>query len=407
MYGKVLLLFFLAALCLLVWKDRKNIERSGVMFARRTKAGREILDRAENSPFWRYVYSFAVFVCALGVPYIVLLLAVNSLFILMTPTAPAGLSPIIPGTELQGTGLILPAFYGIIALGLLMLVHESSHGIAARACRLKVESSGILMALVIPGAFVEPNQKEFVKSKKSTRLRVAAAGSFANFFLAFLCVFLVWAMLTNFGGPRDGTVLIKAIPGTPAAESFKQYDLIQEVDGKKVQNFTDIFGIVNKTKPNQTIEFKILRKANESRDYIFGFDRTEEKTLLLKATARENSTSGYVGIPQNGLGKIREAPLSSFLLSFAFNPLSIVEFSTPQFWDFPLSWHPIYLLKWTAFLNLAVGLVNLLPLRGLDGGWITEDALKYATPKYGSRLFTILSYSILFFLLLNLLPYFR
>jgi len=407
MYGKILLLFFLAALGMLVWKDRKNIERSGVMFARRTKAGRAILDRAENSTFWRYFYSFAVLICLIGVPYIVLLLAVNSLFILVTPTAPAGLSPIIPGTELQGTGLILPAFYGILALGLLMVVHEFSHGIAARACRLKVESSGILMALVIPGAFVEPNQKEFVKAKKSTRLRVAAAGSFANFLLASLCVLLIWAMLTNFGGPKDGTVLINALPGTPAAESFKQYDLIQEVDGKKVQNFTDIFAIINKTKPNQTIEFKILRKANESKDYVFGFDRAEEKTLSLQATTRENSTAGYVGIPQNGLGKVQAAPLSSFLLSFALNPLSLVEFSTPQFWDFSLSWHLIYLLKWTAFLNMAVGLVNLLPLRGLDGGWIVEDALKYATPKYGSKLFTIVSYSILLFLLLNLLPYFR
>ncbi len=408
MYGKILLLFFLAAMCLIVWKDRKNIERGGLIFARRTKAGLAFLDAVSKPGIWRHVYSFAVFVCLVGIPYIVLLLAVNSLFILATPAAPAGISPIIPGTELQGTGLVIPAFYGLIALALLMLVHEFSHGIAARACRLKVESSGVLMALVIPGAFVEPNPKEFQSSKKSTRLRVAAAGSFANFLLAFLCVLLIWLALSNWGEPRQGTVLIKAIPGTPAAGSLMEYDLIQEAGGQKVSNFTDIFAIVNRTTPNQTLELKVLRKANStSRDYTFGFDPTEEKTILIKTAARENSTSGYIGIPQNGIGTIKQLPLKTFLISFAFNPLSIVQFSTPQFWNLSTSWHLIYLLKWTAFLNFAVGLVNLLPLRGLDGGWITEDALKYASKRYGAKFFTVVSYSIIFFLLLNLLPYFR
>lgn len=408
MYGKILLLLLLAALNYLVWKDRKNIERSGLIFARRTKAGLYILDRAAGSKFWRYVYSFAVSICLVGIPYIALLLVVNSLLIVITPAAPAGISPIIPGTELQGTGLIIPAIYGIIALGLLVVVHEFSHGVAARACRLKVESSGVLMALVLPGAFVQPDQKEFVKAKKSTRMRVAAAGSFANFLLAFLCVVAIWYALSNFGQPREGVILVRAIPGTPAAESFRQYDVIQQVDGKNVGNFTEIFSIVNRTAPNQTLEFKVItKKTGGNRDYLFGFDAAEERTVLLKTASRNDSASGYVGIPLEGLGRMRAESLGTFLLSFAISPIGLVEFSTPQFWDLSLSWHPIYLLKWTAFLSFMVGLVNLLPIKGLDGGWMAEDALNYLSPRHGSRISSVLSYAIIFFLLLNLLPYFR
>ena len=399
MYAKILFLLALAAINIIIWRDRKHIERGGVIFARRTKVGLHLLDHVAKIPVWNAIYTFAILVCVLGVLLIFLLIGLNAIYILITPTAPPGIAPVLPGVRIPGSPVFVPFWYGIFALGVLMLVHEFSHGIAARAQNMKVKSTGLLLALVIPGAFVEPDQKEFEKSKKIARMRVAAAGSFANFLTALLCVSVIVLMLQNFATPR-GVVVFGVVKDTPAAEKFKEVTVITSINNKSIESFTDIAEAIEKVKPNETIYIKSRSLANQ-------YTAIEEQIPLTTAAHPENSSKAFLGVRSDGVARLHAAPL---LYALPIQPLAIVQTVSPKFFEYSgpkIFWQFLFTLKWIAFLNFAIGLVNLMPIGGLDGGLITKDILETISPRFGQSGFKIISFLILFFLLMNLLPYFR
>ncbi len=78
-------------------------------------------------------------------------------------------------------GINLPLFEGIIALAIVMAVHEGAHAVLARIGKIKVLTSGLVLFGVIPiGAFVEPDEKELVKAEEQKQTRVLIAGPSAN-----------------------------------------------------------------------------------------------------------------------------------------------------------------------------------------------------------------------------------
>ncbi len=98
---------------------------------------------------------------------------------------------------IQAKGVFyVPFFYWIISIAFIMLVHEFSHGLLARAHKVKIRSTGFafLGAIIpiVPGAFVEIDEKHLAKKSRFAQLSVFAAGPFANiaFGLLFWAVFL-------------------------------------------------------------------------------------------------------------------------------------------------------------------------------------------------------------------------
>jgi len=79
-------------------------------------------------------------------------------------------------------------------------VHEASTGYSAqgRAPRL---SPGLWDTCGHPLAFVEPDEKQLAKKGVWPQLRVFSAGSFANFLLAALSVFLLVLMAQSVYSP--------------------------------------------------------------------------------------------------------------------------------------------------------------------------------------------------------------
>ena len=53
MYGRIAFLLALVAINYVVWRDRANIERAGVILVRRTEAGLAFLDRVSRIPIWK------------------------------------------------------------------------------------------------------------------------------------------------------------------------------------------------------------------------------------------------------------------------------------------------------------------------------------------------------------------
>ena len=100
-------------------------------------------------------------------------------------------SIIIPGVEMPGSSIYIPFVYGLIALATVLVVHEFSHGIQSVGEKISIKSIGLLLFAIIPGAFVEPDEEELKNAKRSSRLRVYAAGSVANITLALIAMLLI------------------------------------------------------------------------------------------------------------------------------------------------------------------------------------------------------------------------
>lgn len=101
-----------------------------------------------------------------------------------------------PGGTFLLPGVNLPFFEGIIALTIVMIVHEGAHAVLARIAKIPVESSGIVLFGIIPvGAFVEPDEKKLQESDPVHQTRVLVAGSTSNLYTSII-FFLGYIILT-------------------------------------------------------------------------------------------------------------------------------------------------------------------------------------------------------------------
>jgi membrane-associated protease RseP (regulator of RpoE activity) len=65
------------------------------------------------------------------------------------------------------------------------------------------------------------------------------------------------------------------------------------------------------------------------------------------------------------------------------------------------------MLLWIAFLNLSIGIMNLLPVWGLDGSKMLYDLLSYAVKeRYARTIVSIVSSACLALLIINIAPFF-
>lgn len=126
--------------------------------------------------------------------YSVVLLSLLAQFIFSGSSAIAAAQP---GGTLLLPGINLPFLEGVLALVVVLVVHEGSHAILSRIASIPLLSSGIVLFGIIPiGAFVEPDEKKLSRSPQQKQTRILVAGSTANFFtsLLFFAVFVPFAL---------------------------------------------------------------------------------------------------------------------------------------------------------------------------------------------------------------------
>ena len=96
-----------------------------------------------------------------------------------------------PGATLILPGINLPLFEGALALLIVMIVHEGSHGVLAVLRKIKIKSTGIVLFGFLPlGAFVEPDEDQLLKSKSKYKSDVFVAGPTANLLCAILLLII-------------------------------------------------------------------------------------------------------------------------------------------------------------------------------------------------------------------------
>ena len=306
----------------------------------KTQRLRGLISRISNfSPrFWRWFMNLGIVVAFLAMIFITWSLISSIPSVFETPAV----SIVIPGVEMPGSSIYIPFFYGLIGLATVLVVHEFSHGIQAIGEKISIKSIGLLLFAVIPGAFVEPDEEELKKAKKSSRLRVYAAGSIANISLAIIALLLV--SLLSSGIPtffaEDGIEIDRIVTDSPSDGILKEGMILEAIDDYQINNSNDYKDVVSSYSPGDNVTIE-----------------TNQGTYSITLDKNPNNESrGFFGI---------QAAKHFVLINDSLGPIPWILFEL------------IELFQWIFMLNLGIGLFNLLPLKPLDGGHMLEILLSY------------------------------
>ena len=337
-----------------LFRERLKIDIYGPILMRRTQKMKGWIDFIANlSPrFWRWSMNIGIPIAILGMIFMVYTIIMSLIYMIQaymiqTPSAPAA-ALLLPGVDIPGSPVFIPIVSGLIALVLLMVVHEFGHGILARVDGVRIKSIGVILAAILPGAFVELNEEDVEKAKRSVKLRIYAAGSIFNIALAGIALSVVLILSSSFipyAFQPDGLTITSITPNGPAEGVLKEGMIVTNINGYPVNNRTDYTDLIlDKTKPGDKLT------------YI-----TDQGTYTITSTGQPNNAS--ITYP----GTRSETHL-------------VVKPDVSDNYGETLPWFLYYLSDvgyWVFALNLVVALFNLLPLKPLDGGIILEELLGY------------------------------
>lgn len=366
---------------IICYKDRKNIKRESVLLLRKTQKGRKFLIYlGRRFPrFWKAIGFIAVIVGFYGSIRILHILILQTQM-LLEGKGKGGIGVLIPSVTQKtiiGPGYFaVPFWYWIISIAVLVFVHEGFHGIMAARERIRIKSLGLGLLFVIPLAFVELDEKRLNKEKPWKRLRVFAAGSFANFLVAFFILGITICFLGVFFTP-GGVGYTSLIKGYPA-EKANLTGIITKIDNYTIKNMEDLSKALNEIGPNRTIliHTKIFNQTWQKRTF-----------RLVTVQSPENETKGFIGI-SNVYDFLELKPEYR-----GYEGIVYFFFGKPGFSP--------GLFTWLFLINLFVGLFNLLPLRPLDGGRMWEVVIEKITPKHTKTIMNVISGFIVLIIILD------
>ncbi len=269
----------------------------------------------------------------------------------------AVLSQQLPGVLPLIPGITLPFFAGILALAVVLIVHEFSHGVLARRFGVRIKKIGLILFGVIPlGAFVEPDERRVSRLDKEAQDKIFIAGISANFLFMFvffvLTVVMVLYVMPSFF--RQGIVVVSTAPGYPAFNAIAPGSEILGWDGHRISNISSFLSAAGNETPFSTVSV-----LTEKGGYTFHTNATGR----IGIGVREAMIAKRPGL-QNGIANFF---YSFFALAFA--------------------------------LNFLVAIINLLPIPAFDGWRIYKNRIR---SKKVLRALSLLTIALLLILALPL-----
>ena len=347
-------------------KKRKGFKKAWPFMLFHTKHGVRLINAvARISPrFWRWFSSFGIVIGFIAMVFIFIALMKSTIAIFTTPEAAVGAIPVIPGVT-------IPFWFGVIGLVVVLVFHEFSHGIIARAENIKVKSVGLAFLGFIPiGAFVEPDDKKLKRSKLLPQLRMYVAGSFMNFIIAGLALLLLtFAIIPGLATFVPATHIVEVDAGGPAElAGLQKGAILQSLDGQLIRSMDDFARVTKDLKPGQSISMN-----------------TDQGAFPIQLG--DKSGRGYIGIQA---------------IVCAENIVNPLCFQAHPWVPAKALWFVVGAFQWIFILNLGIGLFNLLPLKPFDGGLMAEAVAKKVTPSMSKIIVRGLSAISLIMVIINL-----
>lgn len=305
--------------------------------------------------------------------------------------------PVIPGVSIPGIGVIVP-FIAWISLGLILIIHEFSHGILLVKYKEKLKSVGVILLGIFPmGAFVEQDDKTFIKKSEKKQILVLSAGPSSNLFtmaIGFI-ILLLFTMMVSPIVTEINNEYSKTTSGVRIASIEEQ---------------VSFFGIV-KDSPAKGVLFEgdEMLLVNDSND------------ITINNLKKEIMTSNKVNLTilrNNEIKKVEIEPVLFEDLNYRVIGVVFEQIPTGYVPPFHISLSSMIIqsihsiIFFFFILSFAIGMFNFLPSDPLDGGRIAKFVLlpyfsflnmnKKETMLFIGRVFT---WIFVISILLNLLPY--
>ena len=335
----------------------------------------------------------------------------------------------------------------LILLGVLITVHEFGHFAAARLCGIPVKeySIGFGPKLIqwkskkhetlfsirpIPlggycmfygdtdddpdGTKMKNDPRNYNNAAVWKRMISVFSGPLMNFVLAFVVAVVLMAA---YGGIASTPFIAGVVPGQPAAEAgLLPGDIFVSVRGQDMTNVTttDVSNAIGDISDGQTVEMTVLRGEEELAFSIQPFfDETEGRHMIgITIQQGYRDMPGTMVIPSawnmckqaatlilDALGKMVTTGEG---LDQTAGPVGVVQMVAEQTKQGGLE---IYLYL-TVIISINLGLMNLLPIPGLDGSRLIFMAIEAVRRKPVSQKVESIIHLCGYVLLLLLMAFF-
>ena len=383
------------------WSGRKALEARGlslygpfVMW--RTVKGRSLIEKvASKRRFWEIYGDLAIALAAVAAIVMLSMLLWQTWLVPRIPKASAPTPDLLLG--LPGINKFIPIGYGILGLAVAIIVHEAAHGILMRASGFKLKTLGLLMFIVPMGAFAEPDERELSEGARRKRMRVYAGGPAANLVVALVCALVfTMVMVPSVHEAHSGIGVFNVSSGTPADGNISVGSIIYSFNGTSVANYSDFSSSIAKTQANQTVAIGVFTHGSE---HTINVKLSDRGAYVSDAASKGK---GYLGVSAASVSTARFHPIArassidslfNNALTFITLPVSgfspvqgpIMDFYTVNGMDAGTFWLLANAVYWIFWLNLMVGLTNVLPAIPLDGGFIFKDYMEKLLEKVGVK----------------------
>jgi membrane-associated protease RseP (regulator of RpoE activity) len=262
------------------------------------------------------------------------------------PTEFAELTVLIPGVTLTSGSAIM---YFLLSIPIVLVVHEGAHGIVGVMEKIGIKTGGFAIFIAMFAGFVEPDEEQFSKAKKISRLRLIGAGPTSNVIFAFALGAILFTnpmfamvvpepFLSSFyEEAEDGVLVLSVIDGGGAQQAgIQENDVIIKINDVNIASAIDLQK--NPLEPGEMVNVTILRDGSE---VVFPVTIMESP---------DDPERGLIGIMRN------DQP-----------PKPIYNFID---WglDTPMGFQFSMFLLWLWMISFFIGIINMLPLPILDGG---------------------------------------
>ena len=276
----------------------------------------------------------------------------------------AELTVLIPGVTLTSAYSIT---YFLLTIPIVLVMHEGAHGIVAALERIRIKNGGFAVFIAMFAGFVEPDEEEFNRARKISRLRVIGAGATSNvLFAAALGALLltnpVFALVLPepilgwFYESPEGVMVLSVMEDMGAeAAGMMAGDIITGVGDIEIlrpEHFVDL-GL----EPGDTVPVSVLR------------DGVPMEFVVNIMESPEDPGRGLIGIMRDN--------------TFSYKPvLDFIEWGDPNVSLF---------LLWLWMISFFIGIINMLPLPILDGGKFIQTIIE---GRMNERMLTWVMYGV-------------
>ena len=290
----------------------------------------------------------------------------------------------------------------ILMFGILIAVHEFGHFTAAKLCGVRVEEFSIgmgpalwkhrrgetlyaLRALPLGGYCAMTGEDEdsddpraFINQKAWRKLIILVAGSFMNFLLGLVLIYLMYAGAEAFVVPAIDSFMDNC--PYESENGLQVGDEFYSIDGKRINLVTDVSDFLSKG--DGTYDIVVLRDGEkvelndfalslreydgyEGQKYGFIFSYKEAdfpaKLEFTWKTAKEFSRWVWMGLQDLVNGKVGLQEMSG--------PVGIVDMMNDVGQSAETTRMAVdNMLYFSAFIAINLAIMNMLPIPALDGG---------------------------------------